>query len=104
MPCDRPREYRRLAAECIASARDASDAQRRASFADMAQRWIDLAELAEHDPYQSLRRRAIQAAIGDELKSLYWLSHSMPPHFLALLANLNAAENKVQNGGWGDRS
>jgi hypothetical protein len=34
----------------------------------MAQNWIDLAELSEHDPWNdALRRRAIQAAIGQKL-------------------------------------
>jgi hypothetical protein len=91
MSGDRSREHRRLAAECLAMARQTSDTQIRAYLVDMAQRWLDLDELAEHDPQNKyLRRRAIQAAIGEGLKSLYGLSYSLPPHFLALLAQLNA--------------
>jgi hypothetical protein len=61
-----------------------------ASLAYMAQNWLDLAELAEdHADSRSLRRRAIAAAIGAELKFMYGLQHSMPPHFLSLLAQLN---------------
>jgi len=64
----------------------------------MAQRWIDFAELAEHNAYnQSLLRRRIQAAIGEDLKALYRLSRGLPPHFLALLAQLKAG-NAPQEG------
>jgi hypothetical protein len=63
----------------------------------MAQNWLDLAELAErHADGRSLRHCAIAArhcaiaaAIGAELKFMYGLPHSLPPHFLALLAQLN---------------
>ena len=98
MAGDRSQQYRSLAAECIAMARQASDAQLRASFVHLAQVWIDLAELAEHDPYQTLRHRVIEAAIGEELKRLYRLSDSIPPHLLAILVQLNEG-NEAQNGG-----
>jgi hypothetical protein len=91
MPGDRSREYRRLAAECLALARGSSDSRVRASLLSMAQNWLDLAELPERNAYSlSLRYRAIQAAIGAELRFMYGLPHSLPPHFLALLAQLNA--------------
>jgi hypothetical protein len=99
MPGDRSREHRRFAGLCLAMARQTSDTQIREYLVDMAQRWLDLDELAEHDPQNHyLQRRAIQAAIGEGLKSLYGLPHSLPPHFLALLAQLNA-EIEGQNGG-----
>ena len=61
-----------------------------ASLVSMAQNWLDLAELAERNAdNRSLRHRAIEAAIGAELKIVYGLPHSLPPHFLALLAQLN---------------
>jgi hypothetical protein len=95
MPGDRSREHRRLATECLTLARQTSDAKIRASLLEMAQRWLTLAELAEQDAYTlSLRRRAILAAIGEELKTLYRMSHCIPPHLLALLAQLKAASEK----------
>ena len=95
MPGDRSREHRRLATECLTLARQTSDAKIRASLLEMAQRWLTLAELAEQDAYTlSLRRRAIRAAIGEELKTLYRVSRCIPPHVLALLAQLNAASEK----------
>jgi hypothetical protein len=55
-------EMRRLASECLALARQSSDPLVRFSRLDMAQKWIDFAELSEHDPWNdALRRRAIQA-------------------------------------------
>jgi hypothetical protein len=93
MPGDRSREYRRLASGCLALARQNSDLQARASLLIMAQRWLDLAELAEHNAYnRSLQRLAVQAAIGEELKALCGPSRRLPPHLLALLAQLNAEE------------
>jgi hypothetical protein len=69
MPGDRSREYRRLASGCLALARQNSDLQARASLLIMAQRWLDLAELAEHNAYnRSLQRLAVQAAIGENLR------------------------------------
>jgi hypothetical protein len=46
---DRSRERRRMAAECLAVAKQTSDSGIRVSFVEMAQRWLDLAELSEHD-------------------------------------------------------
>jgi hypothetical protein len=56
----------------------------------MAQKWLDLAEAAEHDDCSvSLRRRSIQIAIGEEIKNLYGLPEYLPPHLLALLVQIN---------------
>jgi hypothetical protein len=56
----------------------------------MAQNWLDLAEVSEHSADRGPFCTApIKAAIGAELKILYGLPHSLPPHFLALLAQLN---------------
>jgi hypothetical protein len=91
----RSEEYRRLAAECLAMAQQSSDTNLRPSLAEMAQRWLDLAELTEHGAEKiSLRRRALQTAIGDGLRELYRLTPSLPPHVLALLAQLNAENTR----------
>jgi hypothetical protein len=56
----------------------------------MAQKWLDLAELCEHDGMnEALRMRAIQAAIGQELRSRYELPRALPPHLLVLLAQID---------------
>jgi hypothetical protein len=97
MASDRSQKYRHLANECLTQARQSADTQARASLIAVAQRWLDLAEIAEHDAaHESLRRRGIQRAIGDELKKLFGLSSTLPPHILSLLAEMNAASN---NGG-----
>jgi hypothetical protein len=75
----------------LALARDTSDFALRASLVEMAQKWLDLAELCEHDGWnEALRMRAIQAAIGQELRSRYELPRALPPHILALLIGLDA--------------
>jgi hypothetical protein len=69
MSGDRSRERRRLAAECLELAKRTSDVRARASLVEMAQRWLELAELCEHDAWNhTLRLRALQAAIGKELQ------------------------------------
>jgi hypothetical protein len=94
MAGDRSRVRRRLASECLALARDTSDLQIRSSLLDMAQKWLDLAELCEHDAWnRSLRRRAIQSAIGKELQFLYGLPQPLPHRFLALLVQMNAEQD-----------
>jgi hypothetical protein len=91
MAGDRSREMRRLASECLAAARQTSDPVIRISRLDMAQTWIDLAELSEHDPWNdALRRRAIQAAIGQKLRRLYGASPDLPHHMLTILMQLNS--------------
>jgi hypothetical protein len=91
MAGDRSRERRRLASECLDLARQTSDLPLRASLLEMAQKWLDLAELCEHNAWnEMLRMRAIQAAIGRELQSCYELRRELPPHILALLVELDA--------------
>jgi hypothetical protein len=93
MSGDRSRERRRLAAECLASARQTSDLRVRASLLEMAQKWIDLAELCEHDAWnESLRLRALQAAIGQELRAQYKLPQELTHRILTLLMQLNAEQ------------
>src|SRR5580704_2160933 len=48
---DRSRERRRMAAQCLAMARQASDSGVRASLVEMTQKWLDLAERSEHDEW-----------------------------------------------------
>ena len=70
MLADRSRKRRRMAAECLALARPISDSGVRASLVEMAQKWLDLAELSEHDGWnEALRLRALGAAIGRELQA-----------------------------------
>jgi hypothetical protein len=87
MANDRSREYRRLATQWLAVAHGTSDIKERASLVKIALRWLDLAERAEHDAWsESLSRRAIQVAIGDELKKL---PDSLPSCLVSLLAQLH---------------
>ena len=61
----------------------------------MAQKWLDLAELSEHNGWnEALRMRAIQAAIGQELQIWYDLPRALPPHILALLNELDAERDR----------
>jgi hypothetical protein len=96
---DRSRERRRLAAECLAVAKQTSDFGVRASLLEMAQKWLDLAELCEHDAWnQALRLRALQAAIGKELRVHYELPQQLPRRILTLLMQLND-KTKIENMG-----
>ena len=87
MAGDRSRELRRLAAECLTLARQTSDDRARASLLAMAQTWLDLAEFHQ----RSVHHHVVRTTIGKELESLYRLPHCLPPHFLALLAQLSTA-------------
>ena len=61
---DRSRELRRMAAECLAAAKQTFDAGVRASLVEIAQRYLDLAERCEYDGRnEALRLRALEAAI-----------------------------------------
>jgi hypothetical protein len=91
MSGDRSRELRRMAAECLAAARQTFDAGVRASLVDIAQKWIDLAERSEHGGWnEGLRVRALAAAIGQELRTIYKLPENIPHRLLALLMQLDA--------------
>ena len=103
MASDRSREARRLASECLALARQTSDPLARTSRFDIAQKWIDLAELSEHDPWNdALRRRVIQAAIGQGLRKLYNASPDLPHHILTILMQLNADQPITDQSRTGD--
>jgi hypothetical protein len=79
-----------MAAECVAVARQTSDLGVRASLLEMAQKWLDLAERSEHDGWnEALRLRAIEAAIGEELRALFKPPHRLPHRLLTLLMQLN---------------
>jgi hypothetical protein len=103
MAGDRSREMRRLASEWLALARQASDPLARNSRLDMALKWIDLAELSEHDPWNdALRRRAIQAAIGQGLQNIYDASPDLPHYMLTILMQLNADQPITDQSRIGD--
>jgi hypothetical protein len=90
MPGDRSRERRRLSAECLALAQQISDVSARALLLEMAQKWLDSAELAERNRCnESLRLRALEAAIGQELHALYELPQELSHRMLTLLMQLN---------------
>ena len=94
MAGDRSRELRRLVPECLTLARQTSDLQVRASLLEMAQKRIDLAELSEHDAWnEALRLRALQAAIGENLRAQYELPPELPHCMLTLLMQLNRQNN-----------
>jgi hypothetical protein len=94
MASDRSRERRRLAAECLAGAKQAADPRVRASLLEMAQKWLDRAELCEHDGWnQALRLRALQAAIGEDLRVHYRLPQDMPHWIFAFLMQLNGPDD-----------
>jgi hypothetical protein len=91
MPRDRSRKHRRMAAQCLAVARETCDSGVRASLIDMAQKWLDLAERSEYDGWnESLHLRALESAIGQELRALYEVPHALPHRLLTLLMQLNA--------------
>jgi hypothetical protein len=75
-------------------AKQASDANIRALFVDMAWKWLDLAELDEWDNWEkALRRRAIQTKIGQELRAQYELPQELPGRILTLLMKINAPQD-----------
>src|SRR5438105_3476656 len=72
MTRDRPRQQRRLAAECLSLATQVSDPKIRTSLLVMAQRLFDLAERHEQDAgNEALRLRAIHTGIGERLRLQY---------------------------------
>jgi hypothetical protein len=91
MSGDRSRERRRMAAKCLALARHISDSGVRTSLVEMAQKWLDLAELSGQDGWNETQRlHALEEAIGRELRALYELPHKLPHRLLTLLMQLNA--------------
>ena len=90
MSDDRSRERRRLAAECLALAKDTSDTDVRAFLLAMAQKLLDLAEQDERDNWEKvIRLRAIQSEIGRALRANYVLPREVPHRILTLLMQLN---------------
>jgi hypothetical protein len=80
-----------MAAECLAAARQTFDSRVRASLVEMAQRWLDLAERSEHRGWsEALRLRALVAALGQELRTIYVLPQNIPHRLLTLLMQLDA--------------
>jgi hypothetical protein len=89
-------------------AKQASDANIRASLVEMAWEWLDLAELDEWDNWQkalrlratqkALRLLAIQTKFGRELRAQYEPPEELPDPLLTLLAQLD-----VQQDGKGSR-
>jgi hypothetical protein len=76
---DRSRELRRMAAECLAAARQTFDSGVRASLVELAQRWLDLAERSEHSGWnEALRHRA--GRDGPGASNNLWLAaeHTAP--------------------------
>jgi hypothetical protein len=74
----------------LAFAQQISDSRVRALLLDKAQKWLELAELSEHDGWnEALRLRALQAAIGQELQAFYILPPELPHRLLTLLMQLN---------------
>ena len=93
MSSDRSRARRRLAAE-LAAAKQTSDAPGRASLLEMAQQWLELAERSEHEAWNTnLRLRALQTAIGEELRPHYEPPQELPHRILTLLMQLNGQNN-----------
>ena len=75
-------------------AKQASDANIRASLVEMAWEWLDLAELDEWDNWEkALRLRAVQTKIGQELRAQYELPQELPHQLLTLLMQFNAQNN-----------
>src|ERR1700693_2226124 len=94
MSGDRSRARRRLAAECLAMAKQAGDANNRGFLVEMAWKWLDLAEFDEWDNWEkALRLRAIQTKIGQELRAQYELPEELPHQLLTLLMQLNAQQD-----------
>ena len=86
MSGDRSRERRRLAAECLDVDKRTSDASVRASLIEMAQSWLDLAELCEHDAWnQKLRFRALKQRLAIRV---HYELQQLPHGILALLMQL----------------
>jgi hypothetical protein len=84
-------EYQRLAAQCFGMAAETSEHKQRSFLLAKAQRWLDLAEVADYDAWSSSRQfRAVQAGISWELQKCYTVPSALPPQVLALLCQLNA--------------
>jgi hypothetical protein len=82
--------------ECLDAARKTSDLSVRSSLLGIAQKWLDEAELSEHGLWnEALRLRALQAAIGQELRALYETPPALPHSMLAVLIQLDRERDNV---------
>jgi hypothetical protein len=81
-------------AECLTLARQTSESRVRTSLLEKAQKRLDLAELCEHDAWnESLRLRALQVAVGQELRAQHKLPQELTHQILTLLLQLNAPQD-----------
>ena len=97
---DRSQQWGRLGSEWLRLAQRTSDPKARASLLAVSQGCLDLAERSERDARDpSLRRRTIQAAIGERLRELYSVPSEVPHQVLALLAQMNAENEKEKTDG-----
>jgi hypothetical protein len=91
-------EYRRLADQCFGMAAGTLDHELRSFLLANAQRWLDLAEVADYDEWYSSRQfRAVQAGLSEGLQKRYTVPFALPPQLLVLLCQLNA-ENAGKSG------
>ena len=60
----------------------------------MAQKRLDVAEISEHEVWnETLRLRALQAAIGQEFRARYEPPRELTHQILTLLMQLNAPQD-----------
>src|SRR4029077_17653724 len=98
MSVDRSLERRQHASECLAMAKQASDANIRALLVEMAWKWFDLAELDEWNNWEKAWRVcAIRTKIGRELRAQFNLPQEMPHRIRALLVQIDAPQD-AQSG------
>ena len=87
---DRSHQSRALAEKCLAIAKQTADESVRTLLLEMAQRWLDLAELREQAGW---RLRAIQMLIGQELRAYYELPEVHQSRIVALLTQLTVQQD-----------
>jgi hypothetical protein len=85
MSLSRSYERRRLAAQCVVLAQQASDPKDRIFLLEIAQKWFRLAELE----WETDRLRAVQAEIGEALRAQYDLPAELPDQLVTLLMRLD---------------
>jgi hypothetical protein len=97
MSSDRSRERRRLAATCLALAKQTSDLRLHAFLLALAQQWLDLAELGSHQQdvwNEAAHFCAIQTTIGRELRAQHEPPQELPYRILMLLMQLDRQQNR----------
>jgi hypothetical protein len=89
MTSDLAQQRRQLADQCLVLAKQATRAATRNSMVAMAHAFFDLAEREELNILrESLRLRALQNNIGQELRAHYELPQELPPRILTMLMQL----------------